>query len=160
MVVGRWGSRVPLRGYPYPQNSTTKAHVLVGVLVMVGFAVGKGKWCPGARRRGRGGTVALDPGAPCRAGDLAWGASTSPFLSSSSAPVPKVRTCHLCLLEDPSIGCISGSEKCTISPSSPCMVITIYYGEFKTAWGLGHRKRQEDPGKRGLAFAGPAKLIF
>ncbi|KAM5326195.1 lymphocyte antigen 6 complex locus protein G5b [Glossophaga mutica] len=44
------------------------------------------------------------------------------------APVSEVRTCHLCLLEDPSVGCISGSEKCTISSSSPCMVITIYYG--------------------------------
>uniref|UniRef100_G1QB29 Lymphocyte antigen 6 family member G5B n=1 Tax=Myotis lucifugus TaxID=59463 RepID=G1QB29_MYOLU len=42
-------------------------------------------------------------------------------------PVPELRTCHLCLLEDPSAGCISGSEKCTISSSSPCMVITIYY---------------------------------
>ncbi|XP_015977116.1 lymphocyte antigen 6 complex locus protein G5b [Rousettus aegyptiacus] len=61
-----------------------KAHILVGVLVMVGYTVGK-------------------------------------------APVPEVRTCHLCLLEDPSVGCISGSEKCTISNSSPCMVITIYY---------------------------------
>ncbi|XP_008065892.1 lymphocyte antigen 6 complex locus protein G5b [Carlito syrichta] len=61
-----------------------KARMLVGVLVMVGFAVGK-------------------------------------------APVPEVRTCHFCLLEDPSVGCISGSEKCTISSSSPCMVINIYY---------------------------------
>ncbi|XP_032125011.1 lymphocyte antigen 6 complex locus protein G5b isoform X2 [Sapajus apella] len=61
-----------------------KAHVLVGVLVMVGLAVGK-------------------------------------------VPVPDIRTCHFCLLEDPSVGCISGSEKCTISSSSPCMVITIYY---------------------------------
>ncbi|XP_029413737.1 lymphocyte antigen 6 complex locus protein G5b [Nannospalax galili] len=42
-------------------------------------------------------------------------------------PVPDVRTCHFCLLEDPSLGCISGSEKCTISSSSPCMVITIYF---------------------------------
>ncbi|XP_007971320.2 lymphocyte antigen 6 complex locus protein G5b [Chlorocebus sabaeus] len=42
-------------------------------------------------------------------------------------PVPDIRTCHFCLLEDPSVGCISGSEKCTISSSSPCMVITIYY---------------------------------
>uniref|UniRef100_A0A2K5JA24 Casein kinase II subunit beta n=1 Tax=Colobus angolensis palliatus TaxID=336983 RepID=A0A2K5JA24_COLAP len=40
-------------------------------------------------------------------------------------PVPDIRTCHF--LEDPSVGCISGSEKCTISSSSPCMVITIYY---------------------------------
>ncbi|XP_052019893.1 lymphocyte antigen 6 complex locus protein G5b [Apodemus sylvaticus] len=60
-----------------------KAHVLVGVLTMVGLVMGK-------------------------------------------APVASVRTCHQCFLEDPSIGCISGSEKCTISPSSPCMVITIY----------------------------------
>ncbi|XP_007537236.1 lymphocyte antigen 6 complex locus protein G5b [Erinaceus europaeus] len=44
------------------------------------------------------------------------------------APVHEVRTCHLCLLEDPSVGCISGSEKCTISSSSPCMVITIFSG--------------------------------
>ncbi|KAM8777060.1 lymphocyte antigen 6 complex locus protein G5b [Rhynchonycteris naso] len=43
------------------------------------------------------------------------------------APVPNIRTCHLCLLEDPSVGCISGSEKCTTGGSSPCMVITIYY---------------------------------
>lgn len=27
-----------------------KAHILVGVLVMVGFTVGKGKWGPGAGR--------------------------------------------------------------------------------------------------------------
>ncbi|XP_051008590.1 lymphocyte antigen 6 complex locus protein G5b [Acomys russatus] len=61
-----------------------KACVLVGVLIMVGFATGK-------------------------------------------APVPNnVRTCHLCLLEDPSLGCISGSQKCTVSSSSPCMVIAIY----------------------------------
>ncbi|XP_047588119.1 lymphocyte antigen 6 complex locus protein G5b [Lutra lutra] len=84
MVTGRWGFRIPLRDCPSPQNSIMKAHMLVGVLVMVGFAVGK-------------------------------------------APVPEVRTCHLCLLEDPSAGCISGSEKCTISTPSPCMVITIYY---------------------------------
>ncbi|XP_010976436.1 lymphocyte antigen 6 complex locus protein G5b [Camelus dromedarius] len=69
---------------PSPQNSIMKAHMLVGVLVMVGFTVGK-------------------------------------------APVPELRTCHLCLLEDPSVGCISGSEKCTVSSASPCMVITIYY---------------------------------
>ncbi|KAM8938466.1 lymphocyte antigen 6 complex locus protein G5b isoform 1-T1 [Lycaon pictus] len=84
MVTGRWGFRIPLRDCPSPQNSIMKAHMLVGVLVMVGFAVGK-------------------------------------------APGPEVRTCHLCLLEDPSTGCISGSEKCTISSTSPCMVITIYY---------------------------------
>ncbi|XP_032196766.1 lymphocyte antigen 6 complex locus protein G5b [Mustela erminea] len=84
MVTGRWGFRIPLRDCPSPQNSIMKVHMLVGVLVIVGFAVGK-------------------------------------------APVPEVRTCHLCLLEDPSAGCISGSEKCTISTPSPCMVITIYY---------------------------------
>nr|XP_004415294.2 PREDICTED: lymphocyte antigen 6 complex locus protein G5b [Odobenus rosmarus divergens] len=84
MVTGRWGFGIPPRDCPSPQNSIMKAHMLVGVLVMVGFAVGK-------------------------------------------APVPEVRTCHLCLLEDPSTGCISGSEKCTISTPSPCMVITIYY---------------------------------
>ncbi|KAK2496134.1 hypothetical protein MC885_010513 [Smutsia gigantea] len=61
-----------------------KAHVLVGVLVTVCFAVRK-------------------------------------------APVPKVRTCHFCLLEDPSVGCISGSEKCAVGSSSPCMVIHICY---------------------------------
>ncbi|XP_021005779.1 lymphocyte antigen 6 complex locus protein G5b [Mus caroli] len=60
-----------------------RARELVGMLTMVGFALGK-------------------------------------------APVARVRTCHLCLLEDPSLGCISGSEKCTISLPSPCMVITIY----------------------------------
>ncbi|XP_062954340.1 lymphocyte antigen 6 complex locus protein G5b [Cynocephalus volans] len=69
---------------PSPQNSIRKAHMLVGMLVIVGFAVGK-------------------------------------------VPVPEVRTCHFCLLEDPSVGCISGSEKCTISSSSPCMVISIFY---------------------------------
>uniref|UniRef100_H0Y1Q9 Lymphocyte antigen 6 family member G5B n=2 Tax=Otolemur garnettii TaxID=30611 RepID=H0Y1Q9_OTOGA len=74
-----------------------KAHVLVGVSVMLGFAVGK-------------------------------------------APAPEVRTCHFCLLEDSSVGCISGSEKCTISSSSPCMVISIYY-DVKvrfTIRGCGH----------------------
>ncbi|XP_043305889.1 lymphocyte antigen 6 complex locus protein G5b isoform X4 [Cervus elaphus] len=44
------------------------------------------------------------------------------------APVSEVRTCHLCLLEDPTVGCISGSEKCTVSSSSPCMVISINDG--------------------------------
>ncbi|XP_037375305.1 lymphocyte antigen 6 complex locus protein G5b [Talpa occidentalis] len=84
MVTERWGFRVLLRDCPSPQNSMMKAHMLVGVLAMVGCSVGK-------------------------------------------APVPEVRTCHLCLLEDASLGCISGSEKCTISSLSPCMVITIYY---------------------------------
>ncbi|XP_047651233.1 lymphocyte antigen 6 complex locus protein G5b isoform X3 [Phacochoerus africanus] len=84
MVPGRWSFRVPLRDHPSPPNSMVKAHVLVGMLFVVGFAEGK-------------------------------------------APVPEVRTCHLCLLEDPLVGCISGSEKCTVSSSSPCMVITIYY---------------------------------
>ncbi|XP_006875731.1 PREDICTED: lymphocyte antigen 6 complex locus protein G5b [Chrysochloris asiatica] len=46
---------------------------------------------------------------------------------SAGKAVPDVRTCHFCLLEDPAVGCISGSEKCTVSSSSPCMVITIYY---------------------------------
>lgn len=50
MVTGRWGFRIPLRDCPSPQNSIMKVHMLVGVLVMVGFAVGKGKWGPGARR--------------------------------------------------------------------------------------------------------------
>ncbi|XP_066215835.1 lymphocyte antigen 6 complex locus protein G5b [Saccopteryx leptura] len=84
MVIARWGVRAPLRDCTSPQDAVMKAHTLVGVLVVVGFAVGK-------------------------------------------APVPNVRTCHLCLLEDPSVGCISGSEKCTIGGSSPCMVITIFY---------------------------------
>ncbi|XP_070275011.1 lymphocyte antigen 6 complex locus protein G5b [Myotis yumanensis] len=84
MVLGRWSCRAPLRHCPSPQNAVMKAHMLVGVLVAGGFAVGK-------------------------------------------VLVPELRTCHLCLLEDPSAGCISGSEKCTISSSSPCMVITIYY---------------------------------
>ncbi|KAI5939121.1 Lymphocyte antigen 6 complex locus protein G5b [Manis javanica] len=61
-----------------------KAHILVGVLVTVCFAVRK-------------------------------------------APVPEVWTCHFCLLEDSSVGCISGSEECTVSSSSPYMVINIYY---------------------------------
>ena len=51
MVTGRWDFRIPLRDCP-SQNSIMKFHVLVGVLVMVGFAVGKGKWGPGARREG------------------------------------------------------------------------------------------------------------
>ncbi|XP_023447293.1 lymphocyte antigen 6 complex locus protein G5b [Dasypus novemcinctus] len=83
MVTGKWGFRAPARECPSPQNSTVKVHVLVGMLVMVGFSVGK-------------------------------------------APAPKVRTCHFCLLEDPSVGCISGSEKCTVSRPAPCMVITIF----------------------------------
>ncbi|KAM5262653.1 LOW QUALITY PROTEIN: lymphocyte antigen 6 complex locus protein G5b [Ctenodactylus gundi] len=62
-----------------------KACILVGMLVMVGFTMGKD-------------------------------------------PVPKVQTCHFCLSEDPSVGCISGSEKCSISRMSPCMVIAIHYG--------------------------------
>uniref|UniRef100_A0A8C9EGB8 Lymphocyte antigen 6 family member G5B n=1 Tax=Phocoena sinus TaxID=42100 RepID=A0A8C9EGB8_PHOSS len=61
-----------------------KAHMFVGVLVMMGFTVGK-------------------------------------------ALVAEVRTCHLCLLEDPTIGCVLGSEKCTISSSSPCMGISIFH---------------------------------
>lgn len=102
--------------------------------------------------------------------------------SASSAPVPEVRTCHLCLLEDPSVGCISGSEKCTISNSSPCMVITIYYGEFKTEEGAaggivhclvssllldeGHLGPGAQEGGRRIleggvrCSEGPAKLIF
>ncbi|XP_004598831.2 lymphocyte antigen 6 complex locus protein G5b [Ochotona princeps] len=48
-------------------------------------------------------------------------------LVAGKAPVPEVRACHFCLLEDPAVGCISGSEKCTISTSSLCMVITIHY---------------------------------
>ncbi|XP_053457387.1 lymphocyte antigen 6 complex locus protein G5b [Nycticebus coucang] len=82
--MGMWGFRGSLRKCLSPQNFVMKAHVLVGVSVMVGFAVGK-------------------------------------------VPAPEVRTCHFCLLEDPSVGCISGSEKCTISSSSPCMVISIYH---------------------------------
>lgn len=71
-------------------------------------------------------------------GQGAWSGPTSPSLlsSASPAPVPEVRTCHLCLLEDPLVGCISGSEKCTVSSSSPCMVITIYYGELGPRMGL------------------------
>ncbi|TKC34960.1 hypothetical protein EI555_003605 [Monodon monoceros] len=65
-------------------NSMMKAHMFVGVLVMMGFTVGK-------------------------------------------ALVAEVRTCHLCLLEDPTIGCVLGSEKCTISSSSPCMGISIFH---------------------------------
>ncbi|XP_007459624.1 PREDICTED: lymphocyte antigen 6 complex locus protein G5b [Lipotes vexillifer] len=84
MVTGRWGFRAPLRDFPSPQNSMMKAHMFVGVLVMMGFTVEK-------------------------------------------ALVAEVRTCHLCLLEDPTIGCVSGSEKCTISSSSPCMGISIFH---------------------------------
>ncbi|KAM6185045.1 lymphocyte antigen 6 complex locus protein G5b [Rhynchocyon petersi] len=47
--------------------------------------------------------------------------------SAEVAPVPDSRTCHFCLLEDPAIGCISGSEKCTINSLSPCMVISIFH---------------------------------
>ncbi|EHB16064.1 Lymphocyte antigen 6 complex locus protein G5b [Heterocephalus glaber] len=76
-----------------------KGYVLVDMLVMVGFALGK-------------------------------------------VPVPEVRTCHFCLLEDPAVGCISGSEKCTISSSSPCMVISIYYETrstyFSQHWYQAH----------------------
>lgn len=50
VVTGRWGFRASLRNCPSPQNSIMKAHILVGVLVMVGFTVGKGKWGPGAGR--------------------------------------------------------------------------------------------------------------
>ncbi|XP_008155574.2 lymphocyte antigen 6 complex locus protein G5b [Eptesicus fuscus] len=82
MVLGRWSCRPPLGHCPSPQNAIMRAQMLVGVLVVMGFAVGK---------------------------------------------VPELRTCHLCLLEDPSAGCISGSEKCTISSSPACMAITIYY---------------------------------
>lgn len=52
MVVGKWDFRAALRDCPSPQNSIMKAHVLVGMLVMVGFTVGKGKWGPGAGRKG------------------------------------------------------------------------------------------------------------
>ncbi|XP_006896247.1 PREDICTED: lymphocyte antigen 6 complex locus protein G5b [Elephantulus edwardii] len=48
-------------------------------------------------------------------------------LSAKKAPVPEVRICHFCLLEDTTVGCLSGSEKCMVSSSSPCMVITIFY---------------------------------
>lgn len=81
-----------------------------------------------------GGAIALVHGLPA---SRTWNEPTLPsHLSSSPAPVPEVRTCHLCLLEDPSAGCISGSEKCTISTPSPCMVITIYYGESSPRKGL------------------------
>lgn len=105
-----------------------KAHMLIGALVMVGFTVGKGKWS-----RGRAGGVAeyrervvVDERDVARQGT--WSGPTPPSVSSASpAPVSEVRTCHLCLLENPAVGCISGSEKCTISSSSPCMVISINY---------------------------------
>lgn len=109
--------------------------MLVGTLVMAGFSVGKGKWGTGreegvteSRKRVGQGLQMLE--LPQRSSHL-------PF-SASLAPVPKVRTCHFCLLEDPAIGCISGSEKCTINGSSPCMVITIYSRELsprKGFWG-------------------------
>lgn len=67
-------------------------------------------------------------------GQGTWSGPTPPSVSSASpAPVSEVRTCHLCLLEDPTVGCISGSEKCTVSSSSPCMVISINYGELSQA---------------------------
>lgn len=52
MVTGRWGCKAPLRDFPSPQNSIMKAHMLVGVLVVVGFTLGKGKWDPEAKRKG------------------------------------------------------------------------------------------------------------
>lgn len=102
---------------------------------------------PESRQEG-GGAVALDSGAPCKAGNLKWETNAPFLLCSSPAPVSQVRTCHLCLLEDPSVGCISGSEKCTIESSSPFMVITIYYGEFKTAC-LGYKKEADGSWKKG-----------
>lgn len=54
MVLGRWSCRAPLRHCPSPQAARMKAHMLVGVLVVVGFAVGKGEWGPGAGRKGVG----------------------------------------------------------------------------------------------------------
>lgn len=50
--MGRKGCQAPLRDCPSPQNSIMKAHVLVGVLVVVGFTVGKGEWGPGAGKKG------------------------------------------------------------------------------------------------------------
>ena len=108
--------------------------MLIVALVMVGFTVGKGKWS-----RGRAGgvaeyreRVAVDERDVARQGT--WSGPTPPSVSSASpAPVSEVRTCHLCLLENPAVGCISGSEKCTISSSSPCMVISINYGELSQA---------------------------
>ncbi|XP_005389405.1 PREDICTED: lymphocyte antigen 6 complex locus protein G5b [Chinchilla lanigera] len=91
MVPGKWAFRAPHRNRCCP-HSAMKGYVLVDVLVVVGFALGK-------------------------------------------APVPEVRTCHFCLLEDPFVGCISGSEKCTTSSSSPCMVISIYY-EIKVRFNI------------------------
>nr|XP_002714355.2 lymphocyte antigen 6 complex locus protein G5b [Oryctolagus cuniculus] len=89
MVTGNWAFGAFLRSCSCPQNSMMGVHTLVGVLIMVGFVVGK-------------------------------------------PPVPEVRTCHLCLVEDPTVGCISGSGKCTISTSSLCMVITIHsYGKTR-----------------------------
>lgn len=126
MVLGRWSCRAPLRHCPAPQNSIMKAPMLVGVLVAVGFAVGRGE-CS----QGQEGGVGCGPG--CTGFVQGWdlGVSAARILSSS-VPAPELRTCHLCLLEDPSAGCLSGLEKCTISSSSPCMVITVYYSEFKT----------------------------
>ncbi|XP_045397643.1 lymphocyte antigen 6 complex locus protein G5b [Lemur catta] len=112
MVMGMRGFRASLRNCSPPQNSITEARVLVGVLVMVGFTVGK-------------------------------------------APAPDIRTCHFCLLEDPSVGCISGSEKCTISSSSPCMVISIYY-DIKvrfTIRGCGQHNSYRCQEKRNTYFS-------
>lgn len=72
------------------------------------------------------------------AGQGTWSEPTRPFLLSSTSPalVAEVRTCHLCLLEDPTIGCVLGSEKCTISSSSPCMGISIFHSESSPRKGL------------------------
>lgn len=131
MVLGRWSCRPPLRHCPSPQNAIMKAQMLVGVLVVMGFAVGKGEWGPGPGRKG----VGLCPWVHRFLQGRDLGGSSAPIPLSSSVPVPELRTCHLCLLEDPSAGCISGSEKCTISSSPACMVITIYHSEFKAQGG-------------------------
>lgn len=70
MVTGNWAFGAFLRSCSCPQNSMMGVHTLVGVLIMVGFVVGKRKWGPrqGAQKGGGGGAV--DAQASCQAEDL------------------------------------------------------------------------------------------
>ncbi|XP_036622154.1 lymphocyte antigen 6 complex locus protein G5b [Trichosurus vulpecula] len=38
------------------------------------------------------------------------------------------RFCHFCLLEDPFLGCLTGSDRCIPNNKGQCMVINIYNG--------------------------------
>ncbi|XP_027732545.1 lymphocyte antigen 6 complex locus protein G5b-like isoform X1 [Vombatus ursinus] len=42
------------------------------------------------------------------------------------------RFCHLCLLEDPFLGCLTGSDMCIPDNKGQCMVINIYNGSKLT----------------------------